>query len=703
MDLAPLLKPVEPLHPCLNISAVADKLMTAQSKRFLSLPVVDDAGRPVGLISRYRLQDIFMTRYGRDLWERRPVTDIMNTRPLLLPLGTPLEAAADAVTAQLQYPITEDFILVDEAGRYLGLGMVLDLLKAMARDLSRNRRVMIRAQQIAGLGSWEWQASDDMLSWSPQLNQMLSLSKTLSQAPLATVMAAVGAEPAAQLRDFFQLSHGDQPTTLELQLTDANGEPRVIELQGEHYRDPDNGERHAVGTMQDITQRRMTEARLAHLASFDHLTQLPNRYLFQDRLEHAVLQADRKGTSVGLLFLDLDRFKWINDALGHAAGDELLKQVAERLSSLVRRSDTVARLGGDEFTVILEELREPQQAAVVAEKIGERFSEPFELGGRSISVSTSVGITLYPGDARDVGSLLKCADAAMYQAKEQGRNGYFFYTAELNKQAHRRFQLENGLRTALDRGEFRVVFQPQLHTASGRLVSAEALLRWDSEWGPIAPAEFIPLLEASQLIVSVGRWIMEQACAAAMEWQRHGLGSVRVAVNLSVCQLRQPEFTAHVKDILLRTGLAPELLEVEITESVLLDDRGSAQALLELNDLGVRVAIDDFGTGYSSLSYLKRFAVDTLKLDRSFVQDLTVDADDDAIASAVITLAHSLGITVTAEGVETAVQRRFLSERACDHLQGYLISQPLNGPAFLDWALHQAQAMNADRERRIAI
>ncbi|GGJ85880.1 EAL domain-containing protein [Pseudomonas matsuisoli] len=686
MDLAPLLKPVDPLHPSLSISAVADKLMTDQSKRLLCMPVVDDAGKPIGIVSRYRLQDIFMKRYGRDLWERRPVTDIMNPTPLLIRVDTRLEDAAEAVTTQLQHPTTEDFILVDAQGRYLGLGMVLDLLKAMARDLGRNRRVMIRAQQIVGLGSWEWQASDDVLSWSPHLNQMLGLRADLREAPLATVLSTLDAKSAAQLHEFFQVGQSQEPTTIELHLQSADGEPRIIELQGEHYRDPDNGQAQAVGTMQDITQRSLTEARLAHLASYDHLTQLPNRYLFQDRLEHAIHQADRNGTSVGLFFLDLDRFKWINDALGHAAGDELLKQVAGRLSTLVRRADTVARLGGDEFTVILEGLDDPQKAAVVAEKIAEGFAVPFQLTGRAVTVSTSVGITLYPNDAKDVETLLKCADAAMYRAKEQGRNGYFFYTAELNKEAHRRFQLEHGLRSALERDEFEVVFQPQLHTASGQLMSAEALLRWNSELGSVSPAEFIPLLEDSQLIIAVGRWVMEQACAAASAWQQTGLAGVRVAVNLSVCQLRHPEFVATVKEILARSGLEPDLLEVEITESVLLDDRGSANALLELAAMGIRVAIDDFGTGYSSLAYLKRFAVDTLKIDRTFVRDLTLDADDDAIASAVITLAHSLGITVTAEGVESVVQRRFLSERGCDHLQGYLISKPLGLDRFLNWA-----------------
>lgn len=684
-DLADLLKPAQALIPDVSVNDVADRILLSNNMKFLSLPVIDAEGMPLGMVSRYQLQDIFLQRYGRDLWGRRPVSEVMNTSPLLIPLSMNIEEAAGRVTARVQYPITEDFIFVDEHGRYRGIGIVLDLLEAMSQDLGRNRRALMRAQRIAGLASWEWSARDKILIWSSQLNDMLDIDQALSQAPSSQIVEAF--EPASQLalREFFAAGIEHQAQTLELRTRDSREGQRFIEFHGEHFIDAESGEHRAVGTLRDITQRRLAEERLAHLANYDHLTSLPNRYLFQERLQHALAQASRSGRSVALLFLDIDRFKWINDALGHAAGDRLLEQVAQRLSGLLRNSDTVARLGGDEFTIILENLDSGAQMTRVAEQILQAFSRKFQLGERDIAVSTSIGVALYPDDAADLETLLKCADAAMYRAKEQGRNGYHFYTAELNREADLRFRLEHGLRSALERNEFEVYFQPQIHTDSGRLSGAEALLRWFPPGGAVSPSEFIPLLEDLRLIIPVGHWVLEQACTAAAKWQCSGLAGVRVAVNLSVHQLRQPNFVSSLRDVLEHTGLAPDLLEIEVTESVLLDDRGGTGTLLALNELGVRVAIDDFGTGYSSLSYLKRLSVDSLKLDRTFVKDLTTDADDDAIASAVISLAHALGITVTAEGVETEKQKRFLQERHCDNVQGFLISRPLPERQFLDW------------------
>lgn len=685
-DLAGLLKPAEPLLRDMSISDVADRILLLNNMKFLSLPVVDSARRPVGMISRSQLQDIFLQRYGRELWGRRPVADVMNIAPLLIPLNMSIEDAAALVTAKLHYPITEDFIFVDDQGSYQGIGIVLDLLEAMSEDLGRNRRALMRAQRIAGLASWEWSAQDDVLIWSSELNAILSIERPLERAPLSTMLLAFDESSQAALRLFFSTGVQHQPQTMELCIGGEGDKARFIEFHGEHFIDLDTGDHRALGTLRDITQRRQTEERLVHLANYDHLTRLPNRYLFQDRLKHAIAQSIRTGRSVALLFLDIDRFKWINDALGHSAGDRLLEQVAERLAASLRASDTVARLGGDEFTIILENITERAQVTAVAEQILQGFGTKFSLGEREVSVSTSIGVALFPKDACDVDSLLKCADAAMYRAKDQGRNGYQFYTAELNRMADRRFQLEHGLRSALEREEFQLYFQPQIQTDSGKLCSAEALLRWFPAGGSVSPVEFIPLLEDLRLIIPVGRWVLERACRVAAAWQQGVLKGVRVAVNLSVHQLRQPDFVATVEEILNCTGLAPELLEIEVTESVLLDDRGSTATLMALNDLGIKVAIDDFGTGYSSLSYLKRFAVDTLKLDRSFVSDLTTDSDDDAIASAVISLAHALGITVTAEGVETAGQKQFLEERNCDHIQGFLIGKPMPEVQFLDWA-----------------
>jgi len=657
--------------------------MMSENQRYMCLPVIDKHHAPIGLISRYELQKVFMTRYGRELWERRPVIDLMNKSPLLISVKTALEQAAEAVTAQLQYPITEDFILVGEGGNYLGLGTVLDLLKAMARHLGRNRRVLMQAQQIAGLGSWEWQANTDRVTWSREVNRFLGI-ETFSHALLPEILELFEAQSQKYLKDFFYLQKAGP---FELKFTSKEGETHFLELQGEHLLDPDTGEHHAVGTLLDITERRLSQERLAQLANFDHLTQLANRFLFQDRLSHALKQADRTKGCVALLFLDLDRFKWVNDALGHSAGDELLKQVAKRLTALLRSADTLARLGGDEFTVILENIREPAQATAVAEKIVCCLGESFCLGSRSVQVSTSLGIALYPADAQDSDSLLKSADRALYQAKELGRGRFCFYTQALDKKEKRRLELEQGLQHALRKGEFQVYFQPQLDCQTGRLAGAEALLRWFPESGPVSPAEFIPLLENLRLIDSIGRWVLEQACTHAAQWQQQTGHTLHVAVNLSVVQLRQPNFVSEVEAILINAGLPADRLIVEVTESVLLDDRGSAEALLSLARQGVGVAIDDFGTGYSSLVYLKRFAVNSLKLDQTFVAGLTVNKDDDAIANAIIALAHSLGLSVTAEGVETPAQHQFLAEHRCDQVQGYLVSRPLSATQFSDWIM----------------
>lgn len=684
-DLADLLKVAEPLIPEVSVNDVADRILLSNNMKFLSLPVIDAAGMPLGMVSRYQLQDIFLQRYGRDLWGRHPVSEVMNTSPLLIPQSMSIEEAAVSVTARVQYPITEDFIFVDERGHYQGIGIVLDLLEAMSEDLSRNRRELMRAQRIAGLASWEWSAKDKSLFWSSQLNDMLDIDQASAQAPSSHIIEAFDPPSQLALQAFFTAGIEHEAQTLELRTRDNPGGRRFIEFHGEHFTDEDSGEHRAVGTLRDITQRRRAEERLAYLANYDHLTSLPNRYLFQDRLQQAMAQASRSGRSMALLFLDIDRFKWINDALGHAAGDRLLEQVAHRLSGMRRSSDTVARLGGDEFTIILENLDNSAQVTGIAKQILQAFSRKFQLGEHDIAVSTSIGVALYPGDAEDLETLLKCADVAMYRAKEQGRDGYQYYTAELNREADLRFRLEHGLRSALECNEFEVYFQPQTQTDSGRLSGAEALLRWFPATGAVSPSDFIPLLEDLRLIIPVGHWVLEQACTAAAKWQSSGLAGVRVAVNLSVHQLRQPTFVSSLRDILEDTGLAPHLLEIEVTESVLLDDRGATGTLLALTELGVRVAIDDFGTGYSSLSYLKRLSVDTLKLDQTFVKDLTTDADDDAIASAVISLAHALGITVTAEGVETEEQKQLLKDRDCDHVQGFLINRPMPEAQFLDW------------------
>jgi diguanylate cyclase (GGDEF)-like protein/PAS domain S-box-containing protein len=453
-----------------------------------------------------------------------------------------------------------------------------------------------------------------------------------------------------------------------------------------------------VGVNRDITERKQANEHLAHLAHYDSVTGLPNRVLLHDRLGQTIAQARRNSWFVGVLFLDLDRFKLVNDTLGHAAGDLLLKQVAMRLTQALRPSDTVGRLSGDEFAVILSELTSPQNAGLVAQKLIDMFKLPFDLDGNEVFVTASIGITLYPTDSDNIETLIRDADAAMYGAKSAGRNNYQYYTAEMNQRATEKLRLETRLRHAIEREEFILHYQPKVDIATGKITGLEALLRWQSpDAGLVAPDQFIPLLEETGLIVQVGDWVARQACAQIHAWRAAGITPVPVAVNLSARQLRQSGFGATLGRALAEFRIPAELMEIEITESSLMENPEQAIIVLtEIADLGVRLSADDFGTGYSSLSYLKRLPLDALKIDRSFVRDITSDPDDAAITRTVITLAHGLDLKVIAEGVETEEQLAFLGQNQCDEAQGYLFSKPL--PALACTALlSQGSSLHPER------
>jgi diguanylate cyclase (GGDEF)-like protein len=454
-----------------------------------------------------------------------------------------------------------------------------------------------------------------------------------------------------------------------------------------------------IGIIRDITERKRTEKRLSYLANYDSLTGLPNRTLFRDRLEQSMARAGRNGQQLALMFLDLDRFKTINDSLGHDVGDQLLKHVARALSGCLRKTDSVtrnmrddsdimvSRLGGDEFTVLVEGLPGPEPVTVVAQRVLEALALPFMVGEDELYITTSIGITLYPDDSTDLDGLIKKADMAMYRAKDLGRNTYYFYNDALNVEAAERHALEGSLRHALERDEFALHYQPKADLATGRITGVEALLRWQPlGHAPVGPDKFVPILEDTGLIVPVGTWVIRQACEQMMAWRRAGIPPFKLAVNLSARQFRQQDLTSDVATILEETGFEPEHLEVELTESMLMDDaEGGVRILAALAASGIRIAIDDFGTGHSSLAYLKRFSVHTLKIDRSFVRNTPDDPEDSAIAVAVIALANALKLKVVAEGVETTAQAEFLREQGCDEMQGYLLSRPLNPEAFAAW------------------
>ena len=433
------------------------------------------------------------------------------------------------------------------------------------------------------------------------------------------------------------------------------------------------------GTVIDITERRQHEAELEYQANHDSLTGLPNRSLLRDRIEQAIAKAQRDAMRVAVVFVDLDHFKLINDSLGHHIGDRLLLEVADRLMACVRSHDTVARQGGDEFVLVLTEQHDADETLAIVKRLLEVISQPWVNDGQEYGLGCSIGISCYPQDGDDPDALLRCADIAMYKAKTSGRSTYHVYTPELNQAVSERLELENSLRHALERDEFRVYYQPRVDVASGRIIGAEALIRWDCPGkGLIPPDRFISIAEETGLIIPIGQWILQEACRQNRAWQRAGLPSISVSVNLSPIQFRHAGLVQSVADALQQAELDPAWLELELTESFVMHDAERINVAMQaLKALGVDIAVDDFGTGYSSLSYLKRFPVDRLKVDKSFVRDIDNDPDDAAIVRAIITLGHALGLKVVAEGVETHAHLAFLQQHGCDELQGYYFSRPV--------------------------
>ena len=493
-------------------------------------------------------------------------------------------------------------------------------------------------------------------------------------------------EFVAQLREHL-LSYGSWQGEAWFQHRDGN--PFMTKLSVAAVHSTQGEPSHFVGVFTDITQLKQTEERLARMAHYDPLTELPNRVLIRQRLAHAINLAQRHHTLVGVVFIDLDNFKTVNDGLGHAAGDSLLRQVAQRLRQRVRQEDTLGRLAGDEFVLVLEHLRHPQQAAHVATAILETLNQPFTLdGGQQVYVRASIGISMYPDDGQDESELVRNADAAMYESKRRGRNNFSFYTQAFTTEATLRLQMETLLRRAVEHSEFTLHYQPMVRLSDRKVIALEALVRLNtagqhtagSHGGSVtlSPNQFIPVMEDAGMITSLSEWVIEEACRQGRAWLDAGLDFGRVAINLSPSEIRRGGVVERLADILARTGLPPQHLEIEITEGGLMESgMGAEQFLLHLHQLGVFLTIDDFGTGYSSLAYLKRFPVQQLKIDRSFVQDLPSNDNDGQLVSTMISMAHGLRLHVVAEGVEMPDQEAFLSSLGCDVAQGYLYSRPV--------------------------
>jgi diguanylate cyclase (GGDEF)-like protein len=480
------------------------------------------------------------------------------------------------------------------------------------------------------------------------------------------------------------LQHRRPFQNLVMSRTLADGARSYIEVSGAPRFDVDGEFIGYRGVGRDITAQKVAEDRIQYLATHDGLTGLPNRLMFSELLNVAIHSARRYERTFAVMFIDLDRFKIINDTLGHEAGDKLLQEISGRLTLDLRSSDVVARLGGDEFVILVQEVSELEQVASVARKILASVMRPMILAGQECRVTTSIGICMFPGDAQDEQALMKNADMAMYLAKEQGKNNFQFYSDTTNTLSLERLALEASLRRALERDELFLAYQPKLDLRTGKINGVEALLRWQHpELGVVMPAHFIALAEETGLIIPMGRWVLQTACAQNVAWQREGLPPVSMAVNLSARQFSDEGLMNDIATAIKETGMAPELLELEITEGMAMQNIESASTVLAaINQMGVRIAIDDFGTGYSSLAQIKRFPIDTLKIDRSFIRDLTDNPEDQAITKAIIAMGKTLSLTVVAEGVETKEQETFLRKHDCDESQGYYFSRPTSPENF---------------------
>lgn len=562
-------------------------------------------------------------------------------------------------------------------------------------EVQENQRRLSNAQRIGEMGDWEWDLRSQRLRASDQATRIFGHDTGAAVLAPDVFFAGVHPEDANGLKQACDAAvAAGRGFAIDHRILLPGGGLRHIHQQVEVIEiDPEGRALRLAGAVHDISRRKDAEEQIRRLAYFDPLTNLPNRLLFVEQLGKAMARAERQQTRVSVMFIDLDNFKRVNDTLGHNAGDELLRQVSARLSGLLRAHDSVmrvssdgwdqptsiARLGGDEFIVQLTDMARLDDVATIARRLVDALNQPVTIGGTEVFVGGSVGVAMYPEDGKDIDTLLMNADTAMYRAKAAGRGGFQFYHRSMNDRALERLQMEMSLRRALERDEFLLHYQPRIDVVSGKIVGAEALIRWQHpERGLLPPAEFIPLVEDAGLVIPIGEWAIRTVCRQSAAWAAEGLVTVPVAVNLASTHLKERGLPGLVAQALDEHGVSAGCLEIEVTESILLaDPELSVRIAQELSEMGVQLSIDDFGTGYSSLSYLKKLPIAALKIDRSFVRDLDVDPDDEVIVSAIIALAHSLKLKVVAEGVETESQLQYLQAMRCDEYQGYLSSRPV--------------------------
>lgn len=572
--------------------------------------------------------------------------------------------------------------------------LIEDLQRQKHRVLSEAETMMSTVLSTAPIALWAVD-SDGTISFM-EGNQLGSRTGQTLPGVGENLIEAFDQQPQIAYETRRALAGESFSTEIEL-------DNHVFEVHYQPMHDDEGATAGAIGVAIDITDRIEHKKELSRRAHYDQLTGLPNRTLILNQIAHAFENAQRHRMHVGLFFLDLDNFKTVNDTMGHNAGDELLRKAADRLRGAVRQNDMPARLGGDEFLVVSEDLARPEDAEVIAHKVARMFQMPFDIDQREIFATTSIGIAVYPQDGTDAESMLRSADTAMYHAKAAGKNKYRFFTREMQDTAERHLAMETELRRALERDELHLMYQPKFDSQSGRIRGAEALLRWDSpSLGRVTPDDFIPVAEFAGLMPQIGDWVLQHACREAARWQTQCECALHVAINVSPQQFRNTDLLANVTQALVETGLTPELLELEITESVLVQDAPETmQVFQDLNRLGVSLSLDDFGTGYSSLSYLKKFPMQVLKIDKAFIQDLGSDRDDDSLVEAIIAMAHSLHMEIVAEGVETAEQFQFLKQRGVELVQGYLFSKPLNAEQFQSLLKEERQGQATPRPQAV--
>ncbi len=650
----------------------------AETGRFVlaNLATQDGGLAPHPTLLGKRARDVFARAYAERMEE-------LDRQLLATGAGRVDEEIVDPGRQPAEWHHVRKAVIPDESGngRYiLTIDEDISDRRRMLEELSRSEASLRRSQSIARIGSWRREADGGRIEWSEEMYRLLGVDRAGGSLSLKGIVRQILPEDRQRLRVLGRLAllAGAERQSVVVRARRGDGLIRYLNIDAEIEPAADGRLAALIGTCQDVTERIETERNIYHLAHHDALTGLPNRLLFDDRLGAAVAAAQRQGSSLALLCLDLNDFKGVNDTLGHATGDDLLRHVATRLRGLVRESDLVARLGGDEFAVIQHEASRTGTAATLASRLIDGLSSPFRINGQELFTSCSVGIAMLSSPPTNPAELLRQADMALYEAKAAGRGSFRFFSPDMNAHFQERKLIESRLRNAVASGALSLAFQPQVALATGELVGVEALLRWhDGELGQVSPDRFIPVAEETAQILQLGEFVLREACAQARAWHDAGVQVARIAVNLSPAQFAYQDLVLMVTQILRETGLAAASLELEITESMLMRDRSAAVSTLEaLHALGINIALDDFGTGYSSLSYLKRFPLDKIKIDRSFVADLPHDPDDVAIVRTILSLGRTLGLRVVAEGVETEAQRDFLVREGCDEAQGFFFARP---------------------------